>query len=103
MSFSQNRAAWRSPPVELLVLSVFLATIITQLLTALLTFSSTWRRSMAWHSATRNVEDMSFRMSTASVVFLEEMRPSEFTSWLCCSALWTWLVTGLPRNCSSEQ
>uniref|UniRef100_A0A0A9DUQ8 Uncharacterized protein n=1 Tax=Arundo donax TaxID=35708 RepID=A0A0A9DUQ8_ARUDO len=95
-AFSLKRALWSSPPG--LVVSTFLATAVTQFFTALFRFSSRWRRSTAWHSATMYVEDMSLRMSMASAVFLAETRPREFTSWLCCSALWTWLVTGLARN-----
>jgi hypothetical protein len=99
--FSLKRALWRSPSG--LVVSTFRPTVVTQFFTALFRFSSRWRRSTAWHRATMYVDDMSLRMSTASAVFLAETRPRELTSWLCCSALCTWLVIGLARYWSSEQ
>ncbi|KAH0464877.1 hypothetical protein IEQ34_004980 [Dendrobium chrysotoxum] len=91
----QNLEGWSSPLIP--TVRVFFAARLTAFFTALFKFSSKCLKSMAWQIATRKVLVISFSISTASAVFLDDINPKEFTSWLCCSALCTWLVTGFAR------
>ncbi|KVI09498.1 hypothetical protein Ccrd_012105 [Cynara cardunculus var. scolymus] len=81
----ENLEGWSSPFTPMV--RTFLATWLTVFFTVDLMFSSKYLKSMDWHRATKNEVDMSFKISTASDVFLAEINPKEFTSWLCCSAL----------------
>ena len=63
----------------------------------------TERRHRSRHWSCEGVVASVAGIPAASAVILEEMRPRELTLWLCCSAVCTWFVTGLARNCSSEQ
>jgi hypothetical protein len=59
---------------------------------------SSCRRSISWKRADKCDYNISFKISKASSIFLEDMRVRDVMSWLCYSVLRMCIVNWLDRN-----
>lgn len=72
-SFSQNHEWWSSSLTPMA--RVLFATWLTMLLTEIFKFYSVCLKSIAWQSSIKNEENISLRISVASLVFLAKIKP----------------------------